>query len=90
MAILILVLLNIHEMLDGHVDHILEGLVEVVADPGEAIKKKLIATILIDIFLAHISEVINWIWHLKHFQILYFLGLLRKVKRYLNNLCSSK
>merc|ERR1712037_483883 len=29
---LVLVLLNIHEMLDGHVDHILKGLVEVVAD----------------------------------------------------------
>ena len=58
---MLLLLLNIHKILDGHVDHILEGLVEVVADPGEAIKKKLIATILIDIFLAHISEVINWI-----------------------------
>ena len=71
MVVVLLLLLNI---LDGHVYHILEGLVEVVADPGEAIKKKLIATILIDIFLAHISEVINWIWHFKHFQILYFFG----------------
>ena len=71
---MLLLLLNLHEILDGHVYHILEGLVEVVADPGEAIKKKLIATILIDIFLAHISEVINWIWHFKQFLILYFLG----------------
>ena len=71
MVVVLLLLLNI---LDGHVYHILEGLVEVVADPGEAIKKKLIATILIDIFLAHISEVINWIWHFKQFLILYFLG----------------
>ena len=51
-------MLRVLKVLDGHVDHVLEGLVEVVADPGleeEVIRKKLMATILIDIFLALLS-----------------------------------
>ena len=73
-------MLRVLKVLDGHVDHVLEGLVEVVADPGETIKKKLMVTILIDIFLALVLKVINLIWHFPHFLILYFLGLLRKIR----------
>ena len=54
-------MLRVLKVLDGHVDHVLEGLVEVVADPGlegEVIRKKLMATILIDIFsgIASLAE----------------------------------
>ena len=73
-------MLRVLKVLDSHVDHVLEGLVEVVADPEEPIKKKLMGTILIDIFLALILKVINLTWHFPHFLILYFLGLLRKIR----------
>ena len=57
-------MLRVLKVLDSHVDHVLKGLVEVVADPGlegEVIRKKLMpvmATILIDIFsgIASLAE----------------------------------
>ena len=85
MGLLLIFYIDINVFVDGqalncHIDHVLEGLVEVVADPREtAIKKKLMATILIDIFLAHELKEINLIWLFQHFLILYFLSLLRKL-----------
>ena len=63
MGKLLIFYIDINVFVDGqalncHIDHVLEGLVEVVADPGGGggvIRKKLMATILIDIFLALLS-----------------------------------